>query len=201
MATRRRIAVLASGAGSNMGAIATACADGRISADLALVISNVGDAPVLNRARSYGLKSLLIPHRNYPSRDLFERAMLEQLREAAVDLVVLAGFMRILTPNFIRQYYGSLLNVHPSLLPKYPGLNTHQRALDAGDSKAGTTVHFVIPELDAGPIIAQAEVPIRASDDAASLQQRVQCEEHRIYPIAIQRCVEGSVVLRDELTD
>lgn len=197
MSTPRRIAIIASGSGSNMAAIASACDRGDIPATVSLVISNVPDARVLARAEEKQLPHCCINHRDYESREAFEEAMLQALRDKAIDLVVLAGFMRILTDRFIREYYGSLLNIHPSLLPKYPGLHTHQRALDAGDTESGATVHFVIPELDAGPGILQARVPILPGDDASSLAARVQAQEHRIYPQAVRWCIEGKVELRD----
>jgi phosphoribosylglycinamide formyltransferase-1 len=194
---RPRIAVLASGRGSNMEAIADACADGRITADLALVLANNAHAGVLVSAAQRGLPHACIEHGEFADREAFERAMLAELRAQNIDIVVLAGFMRILTPLFIREYYGSLLNIHPSLLPKYPGLHTHQRALDAGDREAGATVHFVIPELDAGPAIIQARVAIHDGDRAEDIAARVQREEHRIYPLAVQWCATGRVVLKN----
>lgn len=197
MATPARIAILASGQGSLMEAIADACDTGFLSATICLVISNVHDAPVLQRAQSRGLPTACIPHANYASRAGFEAALLAALRPAAPDLVALAGFMRILTNSFIGEYYGSLLNIHPSVLPKYPGLDTHQRALDAGDSEAGSSVHFVTPELDAGPIILQARVPVLPGDDARTLELRVKNEERRIYPLALRWCLQGDVALRD----
>ena len=180
-----------------MVAIAEACASGEIPGELVRVISNVPGAGALNFAAERGIACQTISHRDYESREAFEEALLADLAECQPDLVVLAGFMRILTERFIREYYGSLLNIHPSLLPKYPGLNTHQRAIDAGDREAGTTVHFVIPELDAGPAIVQAAVPIRHGDTADSLAARVLKEEHRIYPLAVKWCVEGRVALID----
>lgn len=197
MKVPRRIAVIASGAGSNMEAIAEACETGAIVATIGLVICNVPGAGVLDRAAARSLPLCCIDHREFANRETFEEAMLAALHEANIDIVVLAGFMRILTDRFIREFYGSLLNIHPSLLPKYPGLNTHQRALDAGDRVAGATVHFVTPELDAGPAILQAPVEIRWDDDARSLAARVQDQEHRIYPLAVGWCVEGKVRLRD----
>ncbi|MDP5054867.1 MAG: phosphoribosylglycinamide formyltransferase [Congregibacter sp.] len=197
MSALRRIAILASGTGSNMQAIAAACDAGSIPASIGLVISNVPGAAVLDRARERQLPCCCIDHREFSHREAFEEALLNSLAEAAIDFVALAGFMRILTERFINSYYGSLLNVHPSLLPKYPGLHTHQRALDAGDQQAGATVHFVTPELDGGPAIVQAQVEIRAGDDAASLARRVQLQEHHIYPLAIRWCLEGKVTLRD----
>jgi phosphoribosylglycinamide formyltransferase-1 len=200
MSERRRIAILASGNGSNMEAIAAACESGEVPGDIALIISNQPNAGVLVRARERGLPACCIPHRDYPDRQAFEAAMLAVLADTAVDVVVLAGFMRILTDGFIREYYGSLLNIHPSLLPKYPGLDTHQRALDAGDREAGTTVHFVTPVLDAGPAIIQARVPVQPGDNAASLAARVQEAEHRIYPLALRWFLEGRVELRNGQT-
>lgn len=194
---RPRIAVLASGRGSNMEAIADACADGRITADLALVLANDARAGVLASAARRGLPHVCVEHGAFADREAFEQAMLSELRAQNIDIVVLAGFMRILTPLFIREYYGSLLNIHPSLLPKYPGLHTHQRALDAGDREAGATVHFVIPELDAGPAIIQARVAIHDGDRAEDIAARVQREEHRIYPLAVQWCATGRVVLKN----
>jgi phosphoribosylglycinamide formyltransferase-1 len=200
MNMRRRIAVLASGNGSNMDAIAAACERGELPGEIVLVVSNQPDAGVLDLARARGLKHCCIPHKNYPDRERFEAALIRALRASEADCVVLAGFMRILTDGFIEEYYGSLLNIHPSLLPKYPGLNTHQRALDAGDRFAGATVHFVIPELDAGPAIIQAQVAIQPGDDAATLAARVQREEHRIYPLALRWLLEGRVELRNGQT-
>jgi phosphoribosylglycinamide formyltransferase-1 len=193
----RRIAVLASGDGSNMEAIARACARGDIAATIALVIANVTGAGVMDRARRLGIDACCIPHRDYPDRAAFEEALLVRLREADAELVVLAGFMRVLTDGFVRQYYGSLLNIHPSLLPKYPGLDTHRRALEAGDDEAGATVHFVTPALDAGPAVLQAAVPVRPDDDEASLAQRVRRVEHRIFPTAVGWWASGRLELVD----
>jgi len=197
MNSPRRIAIIASGAGSNMDAIAKACEAGTIPATVGLIICNVPGARVLDRAAARALPHCCINHREFSNRESFEDAMLAALHKANIDLVLLAGFMRILTDRFIREFYGSLLNIHPSLLPKYPGLNTHQRALDAGDRVAGATVHFVTPELDAGPTIAQARVEVSLEDDASTLAARVQEQEHRLYPMAVRWCVEGKVALRD----
>lgn len=182
-----------------MDAIADACRCGTIAGDIELVLCNRPDAPVLEKARQRGIPWQCVAHTDFPDRERFEAVLLRELRRAEADLILLAGFMRILTPGFIREYYGSLLNIHPSVLPKYPGLNTHQRALDAGDSEAGATVHFVTPELDAGPAVLQARVPIELGDTAESLAERVRHEEHRIYPSAVRWCAEGRVVLRDGL--
>ena len=134
-------------------------------------------------------------HRHYNSREAFDRALLERLNGHQIDLVILAGFMRILTPIFIEPFAGRLLNIHPSLLPKYPGLNTHQRALDAGDTEAGVTVHFVTPELDGGPPILQARIPVAANDTADTLSARAVLQEHIIYPLAARWYVEGRLEL------
>jgi phosphoribosylglycinamide formyltransferase-1 len=190
-----RIAVLASGIGSNAEALAAACEDGRIDGSLCLVASNRPAAPVLARAAARGLPTLALDHRAYPDRAVFDAALNEALLPFAPDLVVLAGFMRILTPTFITPWRGRLVNIHPSLLPLYPGLDTHARALAAGDREAGATVHFVIEALDAGPAILQARVPVRVGDDPGTLAARVQREEHRIYPLAVQACLSGRVRL------
>jgi phosphoribosylglycinamide formyltransferase-1 len=195
--SRPRIAVLASGDGSNMQALAAACADGRIAADMALVLANRPDAGVRRRADALAIPQACVDHRQFASRSDFDKELHRRLQQAGIDLVVLAGFMRVLSEGFVRQYCGSLLNIHPSLLPKYPGLNTHQRALDSGDRETGATVHFVVPELDAGPSIIQAAVPVLPRDDAQRLAQRVRIAEHRIYPRAVNWWVEGRLALRD----
>ncbi|MHA7817044.1 MAG: phosphoribosylglycinamide formyltransferase [Pseudohaliea sp.] len=190
-----RVAVLASGVGSNAEALARACEDGRIDGSLCVVASNRRDAGVLTRAAARGLATLAVDHRAYPDRATFDAALHEALLPFEPDLVVLAGFMRILTPTFITPWRGRLVNIHPSLLPLYPGLDTHARALAAGDREAGATVHFVIEALDAGPAILQATVPIEAGDSPATLAARVLVEEHRIYPLAVQACLSGRVRL------
>lgn len=178
-------------------AISDACQRGELDAEIAIVVSNEPGAGVLDHAKNLSITNTCVPHRDFPDRDSFERALLDALRPHGPDLVILAGFMRILTERFIREYYGSLLNIHPSLLPKYPGLDTHRRAIEAGDSEAGATVHFVIPELDAGPAIAQARVPVLDSDTPDELARRVIVEEHRLYPHAVRLCLEGRVRLID----
>ncbi len=193
-----RLAILISGRGSNMQAFIEARASGALAADICLVLSNNPAAAGLQSAAEAGIATAAIDHREYPSREAFDAAMVENLRQYEPDLVILAGFMRILTPVFIEPFAGRLLNIHPSLLPKYPGLHTHQRALDAGDTQAGVTVHFVTPELDGGPPIIQARVPIEAGDTADTLAQRVLLQEHVIYPIAAKWFVEGRLRLSDE---
>lgn len=193
-----RIAVLISGRGSNMQAFIDACADGRLDAEICLVLSNRADAAGLETARAAGLPVACIEHRDYPSREAFDAALVQCLAPREPDLVILAGFMRILTPVFIEPFFGRLLNIHPSLLPKYPGLNTHQRALDAGDREAGATVHFVTPELDGGPPILQARVAVEPGDDADSLAARVVRQEHQIYPLAAHWFLQGRLTLNQD---
>jgi phosphoribosylglycinamide formyltransferase-1 len=182
------LAILISGRGSNMQAFIDACSRGDLNARVSVVVSNNPGAAGLERAAQAGIATRCIDHRDYASREDFDRALVDCLDEYPVDLVILAGFMRILTPVFIQPFSGRLLNIHPSLLPKYPGLNTHQRALDAGDPEAGVTVHFVTPEL-------QAKVPVLAEDNAESLAARVILEEHVIYPLAARWYLEGRLKL------
>jgi phosphoribosylglycinamide formyltransferase-1 len=196
--SKARLAILISGRGSNMQAFIDACATGALEAEIALVLSNKPEAAGLQRAARAGLTTRCIDHRDYASREEFDRALVDTLVPLAPDLVILAGFMRILTPVFIEPFYGRLLNIHPSLLPKYPGLNTHQRALDAGDSEAGVTVHFVTPDLDGGPPVLQARVRVEAGDTAESLAQRVIIMEHIIYPIAARWHLQGRLKLTVE---
>ena len=160
-------------------------------ADIAAVISNVPEAAGIQKARDRDLNTLVINHKDFASRDEFDLKLMRQIDEFQPDLVVLAGFMRILTPGFVRRYEGRMINIHPSLLPKYQGLNTHQRVLEAGDSVHGVTVHFVTEVLDDGPNIIQAVIPVSAEDDADSLRQKVQKQEHIIYPIAVKWFIEG----------
>ena len=194
----RNIAILISGTGSNMQAFIDACESGELHAQISIVISNNPDAVGLQRAAEAGIKTRCINHRDYDSREVFDAALCSALQELDIDLVILAGFMRILTPVFIEPYLGQLLNIHPSLLPKYPGLHTHQRAIDAGDEAGGATVHFVTPELDSGPAIIQARVPIQSGDTAESLAKRVIVEEHKIYPLAAQWFLQGRLQLTNE---
>ena len=190
-----RLAILISGRGSNLQAFIDACADGSLTADIAVVVSNNPDAAGLQRATEAGLPTRTVNHRDYDSRETFDAALVHALAEFEPDLVILAGFMRILTPVFIEPFAGRLMNVHPSLLPKYPGLNTHQRAIDAGDSEAGVTVHYVTQELDGGPPIIQARVPVLADDDADALAARVVVREHVIYPLAASWHLQGRLKL------
>jgi phosphoribosylglycinamide formyltransferase-1 len=183
---RLRLAVLISGRGSNLQAFIDACARGDLTSRIHLVISNNPQAEGLQRAMQASIATRCINHRDYATREAFDAALVTALQAESIDLVILAGFMRILTPVLIEPYLGRLLNIHPSLLPKYPGLNTHQRALDAGDSEAGATVHFVTPELDGGPPILQASETILKGDTAATLSARIAPLEHQIYPAVVR---------------
>ncbi|MBN0986624.1 phosphoribosylglycinamide formyltransferase [Amphritea pacifica] len=182
----KSIVVLISGSGSNLQAIIDAIACGQINGRIAAVLSNKEGVFGLERARQAGIPQIVINHRLFDSRESFDAAMMEAIDAHHPDLIVLAGFMRILTADFVRHYQGRMLNIHPSLLPKYKGLHTHQRAIEAGDSQHGCTVHFVTEELDGGPPAIQAPIDIQTSDDADSLQQRVHSAEHQIYPLAVE---------------
>jgi len=187
----RRIVILISGRGSNMQSFIDAVAEGTLDAEITLVLSNNPNAAGLERAEEAGITTACIDHRLYSSREAFDADLLNTVNAAEPELVLLAGFMRILTPVFIQPFAGRLLNIHPSLLPKYRGLHTHQRALDAGDREAGVTVHFVTPELDGGPPVLQARVPIKTGDDADSLAARVLEQEHKIYPLVANWFLAG----------
>ena len=186
--------VLISGSGSNLQAMIDSLG-GDNPATISAVISNRADAYGLVRAADAGIATQVIDHRSFPDREAFDAALIERIDAIGADLVVLAGFMRILSAGFVRHYHGRLLNIHPSLLPRYRGLDTHQRALDAGDREHGCSVHFVTEELDGGPLVVQALVPIEPGDDARSLAQRVHHQEHRIYPLAIRWFAEGRLHL------
>lgn len=193
---RPRIVILISGSGSNMQAIAEACARDEIDAEICAVISNKDGVLGLERAHQAGIRTQVLDHKQYPSREAFDVAMIRAIDEYAPDAVVLAGFMRILTADFVRHYEGRLINIHPSLLPNYKGLHTHQRVLEAGDKQHGVTVHFVTEGLDDGPNIIQAVVPVLAGDDEDSLRVRVQQQEHIIYPIALKWLLEGRLKMQ-----
>lgn len=182
----KSVVVLISGSGSNLQAILDNCASGYIAGRVTAVISNKANAYGLERARLAKVPALVLDHKNYPDRLSYDRALMTLIDEHQPDLLVLAGFMRILTAEFVAHYQGRLLNIHPSLLPKYQGLNTHQRALDAGDTVHGCSVHFVTAELDGGPVVLQAKVPVFPEDDAASVAERVHEQEHRIYPLVVR---------------
>ena len=180
-----------------MQSIIDACKAGQINGEVAAVIANRPGCKGLERAAQSNIPTLTLDHKGFETREAFDAALAELIAEQNADLVILAGFMRILTSEFVNSFKGRLLNIHPSLLPKYPGLHTHQRALDAGDSEAGATVHFVTPELDGGPAILQARVAITATDDAESLAARVLKEEHKIYPLAVKWYCEQRLTLND----
>ncbi|TVP87834.1 MAG: phosphoribosylglycinamide formyltransferase [Thioalkalivibrio sp.] len=189
----KRLAVLISGRGSNLKALIDACAEGRVKARIAVVISNRPDAPGLGHARDAGIPHEVIDHRHYADREAFDLALGDSLAAHEPDLVVLAGFMRVLTPGFVRRFEHRMVNIHPSLLPDFRGLDTHARALEAGVPHHGASVHFVTTELDGGPVIMQARVPVRPGDTPATLAARVQAEEHRLYPAAVGMLCSGRV--------
>ncbi len=191
----KRIVILISGRGSNLQAIAQACTVARWPAQVVAVVSNRPGADGLAWAAAQGLTTLAIDHRQHPSRDAFDAALAQAIDAFAPDLVLLAGFMRILGDGFVQHYAGRLINIHPSLLPAFAGLHTHQRAIEAGCKLAGCTVHFVTPTLDHGPIIAQAMVPVLPEDSAQTLSARVLAAEHVIYPRAVRWFVDGQLVL------
>lgn len=195
---RPRVGILISGRGSNMVSLVEAARVPGYPAEIALVLSNVPGAPGLERASGFGIATATVDHRAFnKDREAFERAMDDVLRVNQIDLVVLAGFMRIMTPWFVRRWEGRMINIHPSLLPLFKGTQTHRQALDAGATEHGCSVHFVVPELDAGPVIAQAKVPVLAGDDEDRLASRVLVEEHRLYPIALADVAAGRAALVD----
>ncbi len=186
-----RLVVLISGTGSNLQALIDAIDAGGLDARIDRVISNRPGAPGLERAREAGIETRVIDHREHAERADYDAALAAAIEPIAPDAVILAGFMRILTPGFVRRFQGRLINIHPSLLPAYRGLDTHARALADGASEHGASVHFVTPELDAGPVIVQARVPVHADDTPETLQQRVHAQEHRIYPLAVDWLCRG----------
>lgn len=192
-----RTVVLISGSGSNLQALIDACSYPDFPAQIVAVISNRPDAFGLNRAQQQGIPTAVLDHRPFATREAFDAELQSVIDGYAPDLVVLAGFMRILTPALVTHYLGRMLNIHPSLLPLYPGLHTHRRALEAGDREHGATVHFVTPELDGGPPVVQASVPIEAGDSEETLAKRVLTREHMIYPLAVRWFAEGKLVLKD----
>ena len=191
---RKRVAILISGRGSNMVALIEAAKDTGYPAEIVVVVSNDPAAEGLKRAAASGIATAVVDHKKFgKDREAFERALQDELQARNIELVCLAGFMRILTPWFVRQWEGRLLNIHPALLPEFKGLDTHARALAAGAKQHGATVHFVVPEMDSGPIVAQAAVPVRADDSEATLAARVLEVEHQIYPQALRWVAEGRV--------
>ena len=193
----KNIVLLLSGRGSNMRSVVQACAAEAWPARIAAVISNKADAGGLAWAAEQGIPTAVVDHKAHADREAFDAALAAEIDRFAPDLVLLAGFMRILTPGFVRHYDGRLLNIHPSLLPAFTGLHTHRRALEAGVKAVGATVHFVTAELDHGPIVAQAVVPVQDGDDEASLSARVLEAEHRLYPLAARWFVEDRLSVQD----
>lgn len=192
-----RTVVLISGSGSNLQALIDACANADYPAEVVAVISNRADVYGLTRAQNHGIPTEVLDHRRFDSREAFDVGLQQLIDSYTPDLVVLAGFMRILTSEFVTHYLGRMLNIHPSLLPLYPGLHTHRRALEAGDTSHGATVHFVTPELDGGPAVVQATVPVEAGDTEEILAKRVLTKEHVIYPLAVRWFAEGKLVLKE----
>ncbi len=191
------MAILISGSGTNLQAFIDAVANGSLDVEIAVVLSNRADAYGLERARDASIPTECVQNDNYPDRAAFDEAMASALQRHKPDLLILAGFMRILGSMFVKRFEGRILNIHPALLPNYPGLNTHQRAIDAGDKWHGSTVHFVTEELDAGPMILQGRVPVLSDDTESVLSARVQAVEHKIYPEATALLASGRLELRD----
>jgi phosphoribosylglycinamide formyltransferase 1 len=192
-----QLAILISGRGSNMATIARACLEGRLNAQVNIVISDRPGVAGLTTARDLGIEAKTVPWTGLSNKEVFERALGETIDAHSPDLVVLAGFMRILSPQFAERYAGRMLNIHPSLLPKYRGLHTHRRALEAKDAEHGASVHFVTAELDGGPVVLQSRVPVRSEDSEADLTARVQATEHIIYPRVIGWVADGRLAWHD----
>jgi len=193
----KNIVVLISGNGSNLQAIIDACKQKKINATIRAVFSNKADAFGLERARDAAIPAHVLTADLFASREAFDRELMQEIDAYAPDLVVLAGYMRILSPAFVEHFAGRLLNIHPSLLPKYPGLHTHRQALENGDTEHGTSVHFVTDELDGGPVILQAKVPVFEGDSEEDITARVQTQEHAIYPLVVGWFAEGRLTMRD----
>lgn len=192
-----RVAVLISGSGTNLQALIDAQESGALPIKICAVISNIDNVKGLERAHSHNIPAFVIDHKGFASRDAFDARLQEIIDAQGPDLVVLAGFMRILTPSFTQHYAGRMLNIHPSLLPKYQGLHTHQRVIDAGESEHGVSVHFVTAELDGGPIVLQAKIDIDSDDTADSLADKVRAKEHIIYPLVVFWFAEGRLTMRN----
>jgi phosphoribosylglycinamide formyltransferase-1 len=189
---RKRVAVLISGRGSNMAALIEAAKDRNYPAEIVLVVSNVSDAGGLQIAKDAGIATAVVDHKQFgQDRAAFEHALQALLEQHRIDIVCLAGFMRILTAGFVAQWQGRMLNIHPALLPEFKGLDTHRRALEANVKRHGATVHFVVPEMDSGPVVLQGSVDVRPDDTEAALAARVLAVEHRIYPEALRMLAEG----------
>lgn len=197
MAKPCKTAVLISGAGTNLQAFIDAVQGGDLNLDLTVVFSNNANAFGLARAEKAGIPTACVQHADFPDRESFDAAVISELDRFEPELLILAGFMRILSPGFVSHYAGKILNIHPALLPSYPGLNTHQRVLDAGDQWHGSTVHFVTEKLDAGPRILQGRLAVSPGETASELEARVQAVEHQIYPLAADRVGSGEVIFKD----
>ncbi|MGY5704410.1 phosphoribosylglycinamide formyltransferase [Vibrio antiquarius] len=195
--TLKNIVVLISGNGSNLQAILEACEDSMPNARVAAVFSNKADAFGLERAKNFDVDSHFVDPKAFDSCESFDAELMSQIDEYQPDVIILAGYMRILSSEFVSHYMGKMINIHPSLLPKYPGLHTHQKAIDAGDKEHGTSVHFVTEELDGGPVILQAKVPVFEDDNASVLAARVQAQEHRIYPMVAKWLVDERLIMKD----
>ncbi|CAI1120127.1 phosphoribosylglycinamide formyltransferase [Serratia ficaria] len=193
----KKIVVLVSGQGSNLQALIDACQQGRIAAEIAAVFSNKAQAYGLQRAAAAGIAAHTLDPKAYEDRAAFDAALADAIDQYQPSLVVLAGYMRILSPQFVQRYAGRMLNIHPSLLPKYPGLHTHRQAIDNGDGEHGTSVHFVTEQLDGGPVILQAKVPIFPGDEEDEVIERVQAQEHTLYPLVVNWFVEGRLMMRE----
>ncbi|GDY27823.1 phosphoribosylglycinamide formyltransferase [Agarivorans sp. Toyoura001] len=195
------IVVLISGSGTNLQAIIDACKEGRINASISAVISNKADAFGLERAKQAAINTVVVNPKQYSDRESYDIALAEAIEQQQADLIVMAGFMRILSPHFVERFAGKMLNIHPSLLPKYQGLHTHQRAIDAKDQEHGCSVHFVTAELDGGPVVLQAKVPVFEEDSADDLADRVQVQEHAIYPLVVNWFIEQRLVMQGDYAE
>lgn len=195
---KKRLVVLISGSGSNLQALIDACNSQRLNAEIVAVLSNKADAYGLTRAQNAGIPVQSLRRADFPSRADFDAALQDQIDEYRPDVIILAGYMQILTPAFVRHYHGKMLNIHPSLLPKYPGLHTHRKVLENGDAEHGTSVHFVTEELDGGPVILQARIAVQPGDTEETLTARIQQEEHRIYPQVVNWYVQGRLLLQED---
>jgi phosphoribosylglycinamide formyltransferase 1 len=200
MTHKTRVAVLVSGFGSNLQTFIDGAQNGTLPIEIVGVISNKEGVFGLERARNAGIANQCMPHGQYADRETFDQALLAQLEDWQTELVVLAGFMRILTSRFVEHFKNRLINIHPSLLPSYTGLNTHQRVIDAAEQWHGASVHFVTPELDAGPVIVQGKLQVHKYDTAESLEHRIHTIEHQIYPVAVQWIAEGKLCITNEGT-
>ncbi|MBQ4765631.1 phosphoribosylglycinamide formyltransferase [Pectobacterium versatile] len=193
----KNIVVLISGHGSNLQALIDACKNGRLKGKIVAVFSNNAEAYGLERAQNANIPTCVLNPEDFADRAAFDAALANEIEQYEPALVILAGYMRILSPEFVAQFAGKMLNIHPSLLPKYPGLHTHRKALENGDREHGTSVHFVTDELDGGPLILQAKVPVFSDDTEESLSERVKTHEHTIYPMVINWYLNGRLVMRD----